>query len=101
MPKKFQKRKEDFICLRCAYKNIGNGYTNHCSRCLYSQHVDVNPGDRLNTCGGLMEPTKIEQKGQKMLIVFKCQTCGTVHRNSISPDDNLDVILEIMKRTKI
>ena len=23
-----------------------NGYTNHCSQCLWSKHVDINPGDR-------------------------------------------------------
>ena len=31
-------------------------YTNHCPRCLYSKHVDINPGDRAEQCDGMMEP---------------------------------------------
>ncbi|GIW69886.1 MAG: hypothetical protein KatS3mg101_0633 [Patescibacteria group bacterium] len=62
MPKLFQKKKENFICKNCGYFVIGNGYTNHCPRCLYSEHVDINPGDRANTCEGLMEPVGIAKK---------------------------------------
>ena len=60
--KRFSRRTEDFTCEHCGTKVKGNGYTNHCPQCLYSKHVDINPGDRLSDCGGLMEPIDIEQK---------------------------------------
>jgi len=51
--KKFQKKKEDFKCEKCGREVIGTGYTNHCPDCLWSKHVDVNPGDRQSKCLGL------------------------------------------------
>ena len=56
MTKKFQRTKEDFTCEKCNLVVNGSGYTNHCPRCLWSKHVDVNPGDRQATCQGFMEP---------------------------------------------
>jgi len=53
--KRFQKRIEDFVCERCGAFVKGTGYTDHCPECLWSKHVDVNPGDREAECGGLME----------------------------------------------
>lgn len=72
---------------------MGNGYTNHCPRCLYSLHVDINPGDRLAKCGGLMEPIKIESVGKEFIITHKCVKCGYEKRNKSSFDDNLDAVL--------
>ena len=62
-PKKFQRTIEDFTCEQCNFAVKGNGYTNHCPKCLWSKHVDVNPGDRAATCGGLMEPIGAEVGG--------------------------------------
>ena len=71
--KKFQKRKEDFVCEHCGAEVKGNGYTNHCPKCLWSKHVDIFPGDRLEDCGGLMEPVAVEaKKAGKYTIVHKC-----------------------------
>ena len=61
--KQFTKRDESFICENCG-KEVGElGYTSrdHCPHCLYSKHVDINPGDRLNTCKGLLKPIGIEK----------------------------------------
>lgn len=44
--KHFTKTVEDFICAHCGTHVRGNGYTNHCPECLWSKHVDNNPGDR-------------------------------------------------------
>jgi hypothetical protein len=55
----FKKTKEDFVCEHCGKPVVGNGYTNHCPECLWSKHVDVNPGDRAATCLGLMEPVGV------------------------------------------
>jgi hypothetical protein len=43
-PKRFQKTVEDFVCEHCGHPVAGNGYTNHCSQCLWSKHVDDNSG---------------------------------------------------------
>lgn len=93
--KKFQKKTEDFICENCGYKNIGNGYTNHCSRCLYSKHVDINPGDRAEVCGGLMEPIEILTKGQIIFIKHRCQKCGKIKTNRKSLSDSFEEIVRI------
>ncbi|MDR0423029.1 MAG: RNHCP domain-containing protein, partial [Rickettsiales bacterium] len=71
--KKFIKKVENFVCEQCGFEVLGSGYTNHCPNCLYSKHVDINPGDRLCECEGLMLPIDIEQKGGKFIIVHKCQ----------------------------
>ena len=49
----FIRKTEDFICEHCGREVRGNGYTNHCPYCLWSKHVDINPGDRAAGCGGL------------------------------------------------
>ena len=60
MSKNFQKKVEDFVCEHCQTKNQEDGYTNHCPNCLWSRHVDINPGDRAEKCGGMMEPIDFE-----------------------------------------
>ena len=59
----FKRKIEDFVCGNCGENIKGDGYTNHCPKCLWSKHVDINPGDRASDCGGLMEPSKMEAKG--------------------------------------
>ena len=61
--KKFNMIDEDFICENCGNKVKKLGYTarDHCPYCLYSKHLDINPGDRENTCKGLMRPIGIEK----------------------------------------
>lgn len=95
--KKFQRKIENFICDNCGFEVKGNGWTNHCPRCLYSKHVDINPGDRLNTCGGLMKPIKIECKNQKYIVIHKCVKCGFEKKNKISENDSFEEILKISK----
>lgn len=85
--KKFQKKVEDFGCEHCGTNVVGNGYTNHCPKCLYSKHVDINPGDRLNSCGGMMKPVNIESKSGEFVIIHKCERCGQEKRNKTSPLD--------------
>jgi hypothetical protein len=96
--KKFQKKVEDFICEKCGTKNIGNGFTNHCKNCLWSKHVDINPGDRAEKCGGMMQPIKIDFEKGKYFICFKCVKCGVQKRKMLEPEDNFDAALEIVKK---
>ena len=96
--KKFQRMTEDFTCERCGAVVTGNGYTNHCHMCLWSKHVDVNPGDRSAMCQGLMEPVGVETKGGEYIILHRCVMCGFEKRNKSSKDDNFDVLLQISSR---
>ena len=93
--KKFQRNIEDFTCEHCGAEVKGNGYTNHCPRCLWSKHVDINPGDRLSKCGGLMEPIEIQMKNGGYLILHQCQKCGFEKRNKTIKEDSLDEIIKI------
>lgn len=97
--KRFQRTIEDFSCEKCDLLVKGNGYTNHCPRCLWSKHVDINPGDRLALCGGIMEPKNIETEGDIHIIIHQCIQCNYQKRNRVSKEDDFDVILELM-RTK-
>ncbi len=96
MAKLFQRKKEDFTCLNCSQKVKGNGYTDHCPECLYSLHVDINPGDREADCKKLMEPIKAELKKGKTVITYRCQ-CGYYHRVKKSDNDNINKIIELMR----
>jgi len=98
MSKKFQKKVEDFVCERCKTKVVGSGYTNHCPKCLWSKHVDINPGDREAECGGMMKPFWIEKVGDKFFVYQRCEKCEHERRNHISTDDNFDAAIEILKK---
>lgn len=93
----FKKVEENFVCENCGEGITGDGYTNHCPHCLWSKHVDNEPGDRANNCCGLMEPVGTEENGGEWKIVQKCQKCGTVHKNKLSTTDNFDRVVAITK----
>lgn len=90
--KKFQRTKEDFTCEHCGAKVTGNGYTNHCPRCLWSKHVDVHPGDRAAACLGMMEPIALEGSTPDYRIVQRCVRCNIERRISVSADDDIDAV---------
>ena len=90
---------EEFICENCKSKVPKLGYScrNHCPNCLYSKHVDVNPGARLNNCKGLLKPVGIEKFKDTYKIVYKCEKCNQIHKNIMANDDNFDLIIELSK----
>lgn len=96
--KTFQRTKEDFICEHCGAEVKGDGYTNHCPHCLYSKHVDINPGDREEDCGGLMEPVDLELKDGKYIIVHRCQRCGFVRRNKVDEGDDFNAVIDLSRK---
>lgn len=98
MAKKFQRRREDFYCEHCGMFVQGNGYTNHCPQCFWSKHVDVNPGDRAEKCGGLMNPVRIESKGGDYRLVHKCSRCGVQRNNKIFKEDDITRLLELFEK---
>lgn len=97
--KKFNMIDEKFVCEHCSSEVSPLGYTarDHCNSCLYSKHVDINPGDRLNDCKGLLKPIGIEKFKDTYKIIYKCEKCGETHKNIMANDDNYDVIIEISK----
>ena len=101
MGAKFTKIDEEFICENCGKKVKPLGYScrNHCNYCLYSKHVDINPGDREEMCHGLLEPIDIEINSKKgYVIVFKCIKCGQIRKNKVAEDDDMELIYNIAKR---
>lgn len=84
MPKKFIKNVEDFVCEKCGTEVRGTGFTNHCPKCLWSKHVDVNPGDRQATCGGMMKPVRVETERDEQVLVHVCEVCGAEKRNRVA-----------------
>jgi len=94
--KKFQRTKENFICEQCNLFVLGNGYTNHCPQCLWSKHVDVNPGDRQAICHGLMQPIGAEFKSGAYAIFHRCILCDFEKRNKIAKNDNFNAIFQLL-----
>ncbi len=96
--KKFQKKVEDFTCEHCGAQNKGDGFTNHCSKCLTSKHVDIFPGDRKETCGGLMPVSSITKKGDRYVLRQKCLTCGYVNGDHLRSTDDFDALIDLSKK---
>jgi hypothetical protein len=91
----FIRKIEDFTCEHCGREVVGNGYTNHCPACLWSKHVDKDPGDRAESCGGLMEPVGAGKEGGRDLITHKCIRCGFIRRKELVEGDSFDVFIQI------
>lgn len=93
----FTRRIEDFTCAQCGAANKGDGYTNHCYRCLYSLHVDDDPGDRACACHGLMKPVGAQQLGGRIVILHECMSCGAIKRCKSVDRDLVDSIIAVMR----
>ncbi len=94
---------EAFICENCGkeVEKLGYSCRNHCPYCLYSKHVDKNPGDREENCHGMLEPIDIEINPKKgYVIVFKCIKCGATRKNKVAEDDNIELIYKIIESKK-
>ena len=85
-----------FKCEHCGAEVLpltSVSYRNHCPHCLYSKHLDVEPGDRASWCEGLMEALGLRHRGDKgFQVVHRCLKCGTlrlnrVAENTVQPDD--------------
>lgn len=101
--KLFSKNDNGFICKNCGFEVLPLGYSsrNHCPKCLCSLHVDINPGDRANPCGGIMKPISVETDAKKgFIIIHKCQKCGEIKRNRAATEaktqpDDISLIIDL------
>ena len=101
MGKKFTKIDEEFVCEHCGKKVEKLGYTcrNHCNYCLYSKHVDINPGDREETCHGMLKPIQVILDSKKgYVIIYKCEKCGAIRKNKSAKDDNMNLIIYLSQQ---
>ena len=97
--KQFTMRDEEFIWENChnLVKQLKYTARDHCPNCLYSKHLDIMPGDRLNDCHGLLKPIGIEKFKDTYKIIYKCEKCNMLHKNIMAKDDNMDLIIELSK----
>lgn len=97
--KSFQMKDESFTCEVCGRHVTKLNYSarDHCPFCLCSKHVDINPGDRCETCHGILRPIAIEKfKTSQFKIIYRCEKCKKIRKNIIATDDNMDIIIDIM-----
>ena len=101
MGRRFTEIDEEFVCENCG-KNVPKlGYScrNHCPFCLHSKHVDKNPGDRQESCHGILVPVSMEINSKKgYVIVFKCKKCGEIRRNKVAKDDNMELLIDLSSK---
>ena len=95
--KRFNMIDEPFVCEYCHKRVESLKYTarDHGPYCLYSKHVDINPGDRNNPCQGLLTPISIEKYKNTYKIIYKCSKCNQIHKNIMAKDDDMDKIISL------
>lgn len=101
--KRFRKNDAAFVCAHCGAEVAPLGYSsrNHCPVCLWSLHLDENPGDRASGCSGLMRPIRVETDPRKgYILVHRCEKCGAIrrckaaHEAKVMPDD-IDLLIKL------
>jgi len=97
--KNFIRKIENFICGNCGEKMVGDGYTDHCPKCLWGKHVDFEiPGDRESECKGLMKPIGAEFKisNLEFKIHYKCTKCRHKFWVKNGKGDNRQLLEELV-----
>jgi hypothetical protein len=92
-----------FRCVHCrtdvSTSAPGTLHRNHCPFCLWSRHVDDEPGDRAADCGASMEPIAMTVRGDgEWVLIHRCSGCGVLHANRIAGDDNPLLLLRVAVR---
>lgn len=97
---KFKKNNETFSCIHCGgtVPQHPTSSRDHCNNCLFGLHVDVNPGDRLNQCKGVLEPVGLKIANGKKQIVYTCQKCEKRVFCIVAPDDNKEEIIKLSSK---
>ena len=92
-----------FFCAACGgfvpLDGAGSRHRNHCPHCLSSVHLDREPGDRAEECGGVMEPVSVwVRKNGEWAVIHRCRRCGAFHSNRVAADDNPVKLMSIAVR---
>lgn len=92
-----------FTCIRCrqhvAGETWGTRHRNHCPACLWSRHLDEQPGDRRAACRSPMRPIGIEvREDGEWAIIHRCTGCGVIRTNRIAGDDSELALLQLVLR---
>jgi len=98
--KRFTHLNEGFTCENCqmVVPSAHRTCRNHCTECLCSLHVDIQPGDRASACRGLMKPVDVVFKGGvPVSLVHQCSRCNFIGKNKIADDDNREQIAQAME----
>ncbi len=95
--KRFNVIDEGFVCEHCGKKVMPLHYTarDHCPFCLFSKHVDILPGDRKNTCQGLLKPIGLSKYRDTYKILYQCEKCHETHKNIVAKDDDVNLIIKL------
>jgi hypothetical protein len=56
-------------------------------------HVDVNPGDRAESCRAPMRPVQLLFERDRFVVVHRCTACGVTRRCGCRPNDDLSTLL--------
>ena len=93
----FLRKKENFVCENCGEKVEGDGYTDHCPKCLWGKHVDDEvPGDRASECRELMKPVGANYLSGKFKIHYKCTKCRHEFWVKAANEDDRELLMGLM-----
>ncbi len=97
------KQRQSFRCAHCrldvSTSAPGTAHRNHCPYCLWSRHVDEEPGDRAADCGSSMEPIAITVRGSgEWVLIHRCAGCGELHSNRTAADDSPLLLVRLAVR---
>ena len=103
MSHKSRTETNDFTCIHCKslvpVQAWGTRHRNHCPLCLWSRHVDDEPGDRACACRSGMEPIGIEvRQDGEWAIIHRCSGCGKIGTNRVAGDDEERTLLALALR---
>lgn len=92
-----------FSCIHChrAVPGVawGTSHRNHCPHCLWSRHMDEEPGDRRCPCIQPMEPIGIEVRADgEWALIHRCTGCAVLRTNRIAGDDAERALLGLALR---
>ena len=96
------KNDNGFVCANCGRTVTPLKYTSrdHCPFCLASLHIDINPGDRMNTCCGILKPIDLEYSQNKgYVLIYKCTKCNQIKKNKVANDDSKEMITKVSNKT--
>ena len=103
MSRKSRVERGGFTCIRCrrevSDQSYGTRHRNHCPGCLWSRHLDEEPGDRRSPCRSAMEPIGVEVRADgEWAIIHRCTGCGTLRTNRLAGDDHELALLGLALR---